>query len=198
MRKQEFLDKLKSSLSALPLSETNEQLEFYSEMIDDLIEDGVSEEDAVSKIGSVEDIALKILSDSSSQGAKKKSVTPKKRISAFEIVLIVLGFPLWLPLLIVAFAIVFSLYAVLWSLVISLWAIFASSAALVPYGIISGFANLGNTAFGFAYIGLALICAGTAIFLFFGCKSATKGTVILAKRFYGIIKGLFVSKEAVQ
>ena len=45
MRKQEFLDTLRSRLSGLPRQELEERLAFYGEMIDDRMEEGLSEAD---------------------------------------------------------------------------------------------------------------------------------------------------------
>lgn len=51
MTKQEFLTQLEENLLGLPQNEIEERIIFYSEMIDDKIEEGYSEEDAVSKTG---------------------------------------------------------------------------------------------------------------------------------------------------
>ncbi len=51
MSKQEFLAQLKDGLSGLPQSDIEERVAFYEEMIDDRIEEGLSEEQAVSEIG---------------------------------------------------------------------------------------------------------------------------------------------------
>ena len=48
---------------------------------------------------------------------------------------------------------------------------------------------------GLAIIGAALICAGLAIFAFFGCKAATKGAVALTKEIAAGIKRPFIKKE---
>ena len=53
MDKQEFLSKLRAKLFGLPQKELEERLSFYSEMIDDRIEEGLSEEDAVKELGTV-------------------------------------------------------------------------------------------------------------------------------------------------
>ena len=60
MTKQEFLAKLEILLSGLTEEEISERIGFYSEMIDDRIEEGLSEEEAVSLIGSVEEVAAQI------------------------------------------------------------------------------------------------------------------------------------------
>ena len=60
MRKQDFLSALKTSLLGLPKQDVEEHLNFYSEMIDDRMEEGRTEEEAVADIGSVEEIATQI------------------------------------------------------------------------------------------------------------------------------------------
>ena len=56
MDKQEFLLRLRKELSGLPREDLEERLTFYSEMIDDRMEEGVSEEEAVAAAGSVDEI----------------------------------------------------------------------------------------------------------------------------------------------
>ena len=63
MRKQEFLDELNKKLSDLSRSEAEERISFYSEMIDDRIEEGLSEEDAVSAIGTIDNVAMQITAE---------------------------------------------------------------------------------------------------------------------------------------
>ena len=46
MRKAEFLRELEKRLQGLPKDEIDSRLAFYSEMIDDRIEDGKTEEEA--------------------------------------------------------------------------------------------------------------------------------------------------------
>ena len=48
---------------------------------------------------------------------------PKRRLQAWEIVLLALGLPVWLSLGLAALAVVLSLYVVVWSLDVSLWAV---------------------------------------------------------------------------
>ena len=125
MLKQEFLDQLKARLSNLPKQELEEYLNFYDEMINDRIEDGLAEVNAVAQIGSVDVIATQIMSENQRNKMAKKS-QPKRRLKAWEILLLILGSPIWLSLLIAAFSVVLALYVSLWSILVSLWAIFAS------------------------------------------------------------------------
>ena len=63
MNKQEFITKLKAMLTDLPEKEINDRIDFYSEMIDDRIEDGLTEEEAVKDIGTVEEVAKQIINE---------------------------------------------------------------------------------------------------------------------------------------
>lgn len=56
MTKSEFILYLSEALAHLPGSERSRVLEYYEEMIDDRIESGMTEEDAVAAMGSIEEI----------------------------------------------------------------------------------------------------------------------------------------------
>ena len=120
-----------------------------------------------------------------------------RRLKTWATVLIVLGSPVWLPLLISAFAAILSLYIALWSLVVSLWALFASLAACGVAGIIAGvgYAILVKPLDGILLLAAGLVCSGLAIFAFLGCKAATNGAAHLTKKTFFGIKHLFVGKD---
>ena len=63
MNKQTFVSELRGRLSGLPPKELDDRLNFYLEMIDDRMEDGITEEAAISEIGSVEEIAAQIIAE---------------------------------------------------------------------------------------------------------------------------------------
>ena len=181
MTKLKFLLSLQDRLSDLPQEDVEERLGFYSEMIEDRMEEGLSEEEAVAAVGAVAKIAAQIISEIPLPREKTKQ---NRQLKVWEIVLLVLGSPVWLSLLIAAFAIVLSLYVSLWTIIISLWAVFGSVIACAFAGIVSGivFALAGYALAGVAMIAAGIVCAGLSIFLFFGCKAATKGTVWLTKK----------------
>jgi uncharacterized membrane protein len=201
MYKTAFLEALRQGLSALPRDEAEERLTFYAEMIDDGMEEGLSEEEAVAAVGSVDEIVSQAVSDAPRgklpANPAKEPVKTKRRLRAWEIVLLALGSPVWLSLLLAAFAVVLALYLSLWSVVISLWAVFASLIGCTFAGVVGGIvvACFGNVLSGIALIGAGLACAGLSIFLFFGCKVATVGTVVLAKKSVGWTKRAFVKRE---
>lgn len=199
MNKQDFIASLRTSLSGLPKQDVEDRLNFYSEMIDDRIEEGLTEQEAVLAIGSVTTVSSQIIADIPLSKIAKEKIKPKRGLRAWEILLLALGSPIWLSLLIAAFAVVFSLYVSVWSVIISLWAVFASLVAFVAGGIIAGiiFIVVGNVLTGVCMIGTALVCAGLSIFSFFGCKAATKGLLWLTKKLAIGIKKCFVKKEEV-
>ena len=197
MTMQEFLYELRERLRGLPERETRERLAFYGEMIDDRIEDGSSEAEAVASLGSVEKIAEQIISDIPLGGIVIERLKPKGRLSGWEIALLAVGSPLWLSLGIAAIAVLITLYAVIWSVIVSLWAVFASAVACGIYGVLAGGAYIigGNALSGIGLIGGGAVCLGLSIFVFFGCKAGTSGSAVLTGRISLRIKRLFVNKE---
>ena len=197
MNKLDFLLLLHDKLAALPSDEVERGLNFYSEMIEDRMEEGMTEEEAVASVGSVDEIAAQIAADIPLVKIAKKNLKPKRRLAAWEIVLIVLGSPIWISLAAAAFAVIVSIFAVFWSVIVSLWAVFAALCGVgvgLPVGGIV-FVACGNALSGVAAIGVGLASAGLAIFAFFGCLAATKGAAWLTKQSVIGIKKCFVKKE---
>lgn len=213
MTKQEFLDALRAGLSGLTEADASERITFYSEMLDDRIEEGLSEEAAVAQIGSVDEIVASILAEipqkqkdvitrvdkpTHHQATPKKE--EKKHMETWQIILLILGFPLWLPLLIAAFAVVISLIAVLWSVVGTLWGALFGTLAGVGLGVtLFGLFCIvgGKWVIGTALFGAGLACTGLAVFAFYGCIYATKGAAWLTKvTFVGIAKLFRGRREA--
>ena len=197
MTKLKFLLELHDRLSGLPKNDIEERLSFYSEMIEDRMEEGLSEEEAVAAVGSVDEIAMQIISETPLIKVAKEKIKPKRKLRAWEIVLLALGSPIWLALLIAVFAVVISLYAVIWSVVGAFWSVFGAFCGVAIGGVAGGalFIALGKIPVGIAIIGAGVTLAGLAIFAFFGCLAATKGVVWLTKKVALGIKFCFVGKE---
>ena len=196
MTKVNFLFELRDKLSGLPKEDLEERLNFYSEMIEDRMEEGLSEEEAVAAIGTTDEIAEQIIYDTPFTKIAKEKLKVKRVFSAWEIVLLALGFPIWASLLVAAFSVIFSLYISLWAVIISLWAVFASFVGCAVGGIMSGIGFIinGNTFTGIAMLGVAVCIAGLSIFMFFGVKLVTKGILTLTKKFIIWIKNCFIKK----
>ncbi len=197
MGKQEFLVQLRKGLSGLPREDIEERLTFYSEMIDDRMEEGFLEEEAVSAVGTIDEIVIQVVAETPLAKIAKERMKSKRRLGAGEIALLALGSPIWLSLGIVVLSVILSLYAALWSMVISLWAVFGSLIGCAFGGVVTGIviACSGNVLSGIAMLAAGIICAGLSIFMFYGCKAATKGILILTKKFAVWIKNCFMKKE---
>lgn len=195
MTKLEFIYELSEKLSELPKADVRERLNFYIEMIEDRVEEGISEEDAVAAVGSVDEIAAQIKAEL----LPGKTIVKREKRSprVWEIVLFVLGFPLWFPLLIAAASVIFSIYVSVWSVIISLWMVFASLAMCAIAAVFAGAVlTFGKTVLGgIAMIGAGLVLAGLSILFFFVCRAVSVGTVWLTKKAVRVIKKLFGKKE---
>lgn len=197
MSKQEFLNELRKGLFGLPQEDIERSIDFYSEMIDDRIEEGLTEAQATAAVGSVKDIVSQILSETSPNRAVK--VKPNRTLKAWEVILLVLGSPIWLPLLMAAVIVLMAFYIVIWSLVITMYAV---DISLVVGGIAGIFASVmyilsGNFVVCVLFAGAALICLGLSILLFFGFNQITKGILFVSKTIVLQIKSWIVRKEKV-
>ena len=163
MNKCDFLAELRDRISTLPEKDIAESIAFWSEMIDDRMEDGMSEEDAVRAVGTPAGAAAQILGE---VPGVKSPVKVKRH--TWEIVLLILGSPVWLSLLIAAFAVVLSVYISVWAVVISLWASAFAVTVTAPVSLVYGISCLigADVSGGFLYIGAAFAIVGIGLFLF--------------------------------
>ena len=196
MNKIEFLTVLRERLQGLPEEDINKSIDFYCEMIDDRVEDGMSEVEAVEALGNIEEIISQILSEVSLPKLVKEKVKPKRALKAWEIVLLVLGAPLWIPLLAAVILTVLAVYLSVWSVIISLYVV---DLAVVICGI--AFVRLavaflfgGQFVSGGVALGAGLVCMGLSVLLFFAFNLVTKGILWASKKVLLGIKGLFIGK----
>ncbi len=173
MNKSEFLKLLYSKLAGLEDSEIKKSLNYYSEMIDDRVEDGELEEEAVASLGDIDEI----VDDIQSQSPPAKQIKGKRKIGnkIFVIILIILGSPIWLSILLALFAVVIAIYATVASIIIALFSVvvaFLLGGAVAVIG--SPIIMYSNIYTGIFIIGAGLILFGLGVF-------SAYGTVILTK-----------------
>ena len=204
MKRQEFLIRLSECLDGLPKEDIQKSLDYYAEMIDDRIEDGLTEEQAVAQIGVPEEIAKTIFKEVPIAKRIKSRIKSKRELSGAELALIIIGSPIWLSLLIATFAVVFSvavavlvvgfavvvtLYAVLCSLYAGVFAIGACAVAGVVYSFVASISlGIGQ---GLVFMGAGLFLAGLAILLFLGCNLLAKCVFKLTKWLALLVKKTF-------
>ena len=207
MKKQEFLDELKKALWALSEDEKKSSLEYYTEMIDDRMEDGLSEEEAVAAIGTLDEIVEQIMSESphapavvnqeEKQTAQPKQAKEKGRVQPWIIVLLILGAPLWISLVGGLGSGVLGIYVSLWSVVIALYATAFALAVCAIGLLVAAFSLLWIHQFGkgAVLVGGAFVCAGLAILFFLLSNLAAKGLVALTRLIWNGVTGIFKRKE---
>ena len=197
MNKIEFLNKLNSKLANFPEQEVNDRISFYIEMIDDYIEEGLTESEAVEKLGSIDEIASSIAGDIPLVKIAKKNLKSKRKLSGLEITLLIVGFPIWFSLLATGFAVGISLYVSILAVVIIFW------ACLLSF-VVSSFASLllflvylcvGNVPLSLMSLGCSLVLFGLSILFILLCKYLTIWVIKLTNKMLKSFKNLFIKKE---
>lgn len=196
MNKLEFKNILNKKLSSFPKKEVDERINFYLEIIDEYIEDGMSEEEAIKMIASTDEIVNEIVSDIPLVKIATEKIKIKRKLSGLEITLLIVGFPIWFSLLAAFIAFVIALYASLWSVVVSMWACFASLAATSVASVLLAifYFITGQTSLAFGLISSMFVLLGLSILFYLLCKLLTKYTIIFAKKIVFSIKMLFIKK----
>ncbi|MCM1494424.1 MAG: DUF1700 domain-containing protein [Bacteroides sp.] len=200
MNKAEFLNELKKQISEYPVEETQKSMEYYAEMIDDRVEDGMTEAEAVASLGAVDSIANQIkceLPITTLVKQRAKEQAKGKKMPVWAIILLILGFPLWGGIVVFILGMILVFYSMIWVVDVVLWSAVVSFGAGALSGMIGFFVSLFRMSLGSAvfYLGGGLLCGGLGIFVFLGTLLITKGILYGTKRCFLWIKQGIVGKE---
>ena len=135
MTKREFLLRLGMGLASLPQREAAERIAFYREAIEDRIEEGLSEEEAVRNMGDVGEIVAQILAE---RTAEEESPTEEKRMTGGVIALLAIGSPLWVPLAVVMLVLLWIPVTVLAAVELPFFLLSMISKCLFPTTVFTG------------------------------------------------------------
>ena len=174
MNRQEYLEKLRRALAQMPPGELEKQIAYYDELISDMCEDGMSETEAVAKLGDPAAVAAELL-------------------TALPLGTLV-KFPLWFPLLVSFGAVLLSLLVTLWSLVLSFAAVVLSlgiAAIAAPFALVFGYVE-GSP---LMIIGASLAAAGLCVLGAAALPLAVRGSARLCRAVGRGIKSIFIKKE---
>lgn len=196
MSKADFLRLLERALAQLSEEERQKNLEYYSELLDDMMEEGMTEAEATAKLGSPNQIAQSILQEMPLGKLVSTRMKPKSGWTPLAIVLAVVGSPVWVPLLLATVAIVLAVFVSIWALGFAAVAVVLGLAvAVVATPIIAIRAATLTLPVGLLLLGAGLVLLGLCVL---GglmavelCKLLWQLTVWLAHK----IKGLFIRKE---
>lgn len=181
----------------MPEADKQGSVDYYAEMIDDRMEDGLSEEEAVAAIGDLEEIVQQILGETPRPPVVVEAAKKQRKVEPWMIVLLVLGAPLWIPLVAGVGSSVLGVYVSLWSVVIALYATAFALAVCAIGLLVAAFSLLWIRQFGkgAVMVGGALVCAGLTILIFLLSNLAAKGLGALTKLIWNGITGIFQRKE---
>ena len=156
-------NKLKPYLSPKEIYKT---LNFFEEMIDDRIDEGLSEEEAVSQLGNIDIIVDQIL-DEHNIGKKQTKLVwrfvPRKIPTELGFIITVLLLPVWITIFALGASLFIVILSIIFSIVLTIIAIFIGGILLIlksPFYLIyerniSYF--LDTLGFGFVNTGIGLI-----------------------------------------
>jgi uncharacterized membrane protein len=200
MNKHDFLLELSEKLASLPKAEIEKSAAYYSEIIDDRIEDGMTEEEAVAVLGDPGTVAENIMYDMSIPALMKARVNESKNRAAntgLWVALVILGFPLWFPLLCAFGGIIFAVYMTVWAIIVSLFAVVIalgmSFIAAFAGGIIFLFVK--PLPVSLCLLGAALCCAALTLFMSVPVYLIAKWLIKFTAYIIRSIKSIFIKKR---
>lgn len=167
MTKRDFLKQLKKRLRLLPWQEREKLIAYYSELIEDEVEEGRRETEAVSRRGNIDMIAEQTLRDYISEqcGAPgDKKVKLRSGGFGIRLAIAIVSFPVWLPLYLSGWSVLISLYVSALSCV----------AAGVLYVAPAAFMLASEGAAGGVQLGCSIAAVGAGILLGMGAWELTK------------------------
>ena len=156
-------NKLKPYLSSKEIYKT---LNFFEEMIDDRIDEGLSEEEAVSQLGDINIIVDQILDEHNIEKKQTKLVwrfVPRKIPTELGFIITILLLPVWITIFALGASLFIVILSIIFSIVLTIIAIFIGGILLIlksPFYLIyerniSYF--LDTLGFGFVNTGIGLI-----------------------------------------
>ncbi len=167
-----FLTQLRARILHLPGLEVDKAISYYRESLEDKLEDGLSDEEAIESFGSIDDIVKSIEEEVSFTSIVRHRVKEKSDKSGVNKILlaivIILTFPIWLPIGLVALIFCILLYTFAWVIPIVIGIIYFSLVLSAGASVISGAVRIFTISIGVgcAYIGFGLVLASICIIFY--------------------------------
>lgn len=197
MNKETFLSAIRLRLADLPPADVERSLAYYREMIDDRMEDGMSEAEAVAALGTPEEAAGHILEEAPLPALVKARPSPGRTSRTWGIVLLVLGSPVWLPLVLTGLLLVGLTYLllVLFLLVFYVLTLSAGCVSLIGLWLTLVQFFQGRPLPALMCLGVGLTAAGLCLLMTLLAREATLWDLALWKHTGRRVKRLFIRKE---
>lgn len=202
MNKEAFLQSLERLLKSLKKDERQKFLSYYNEMIEDYIEDGMTEEDAVRHVGKPGNIAEEILSSREAEPPRQVSLGMKILIG----VLLILGSPLWGSILLMVLCMLLCVVLMVGVAYVMIWLIPVMTACFSVSGLIlcvfslagSPLVMFDSAALGVMQIGTGICSAGICLLMGLVTWYLSLIFVKVSRKFTQWLKGLFRRKRGVR
>ena len=201
MSREEYISQLREKLTANKIPGIDSMIEFYDEAIADRVEDGMSEDEAVSAMEDIDSIVKAAMLDKPITSLMADNVKKRHKEAsesghgALFVILMIVGFPIWFPLLVAFLSIIFSLYVAMWAIVVSIYAVelsFAISAVVSLFGAATFVMGQIPFATAIALLGCALILGGLTLLMWKPIVALTKWMIKIIKVVFRSIKSIFV------
>lgn len=198
MTTKEFLRILTREIDVLPAMEAQRAITYYRELIEDRIEDGMSESEAVASMEDISVIAQQILSEHE-DGLKNTKTITKECVEHSEIwrkVLIICTSPLWISLLLTFILMVFSIYLLIWCMIFTIYAIAAVFGICSLAGMIAFIFDItSHTPLAMVELGIALFSMGALLLIFYGIRNVQNKLFILQKSWLAKVNDLWKNRR---
>ena len=204
MSREEYLSRLRQGLTECGIPNVDQMIDFYAELIDDRMEDGMTEEEAVASMESIDSIVNQAKADRpitelvTARMKESHESAKEKGHGTMWMVLAIIGFPVWFPLLVAFFVILLAVYVSLWAVVIVLYAvefafgICAAAFFVAGFGVLFGWIPFVTT---LALWGSALIAAGLFLLLWKPIFKLAGCLIRLIRATFRKIKGVFARRK---
>lgn len=190
-----FYHEMNRLLKQLSKQDREQALTYYGEIIADSMEDGYSAEEAIARLGNLEMLADNVLAEYRKAVPVLRGKSTGSRV--LNIILLILGSPIWLTIFAVIFVLILVVYILLYVPVLVLgvlalafplagiWSIVGAPFLMADI-FSAGLFQLGG---GIALLGLSILCFFA---FYYTLKGIIKATVFMSKK----IAGLFRRKGA--
>lgn len=188
MTRQEYLDELRAALAELPADEAARACAFYEEMIDDRIEAGLDEQDAVAQMEPPAEAAARILDELPTVPRAIAQAQAARRTGCGRAALwaaVIVGSPLWVSVLVAALAFVLCGVIMLCIPFVMTWTLAVAFLLCTPVAIFAAgcaaFAGSGTVAL--VDLGIGLGMGGVGLLGLIAALFVTRFFVSLLGRF---------------
>ncbi len=155
MTKQNYLERMRKCLEGLPPEEIEAHLAFYEEMIDERLEEGMSEEEATEVMEEPEKAAEKILQELPLPRLMRRE--PDKKWGWKEYLLTVLLAPFWIPMFLLVLGLIIGMLGMIVGILGGVAGMIVGAGGAITAFLYTAFIHMAN-------LPLFLLATGSAVF----------------------------------